>query len=122
MWPLDFGEHFLSKLTQYSKDGSLKWKVHDSSVSTSSAVLLRAEMNIAENDPKDTFIELEGFSKGVVIVNQHNLGRYWNTAGPQRRLFVPGVWLKHGVNEILVFEEYTVVDKASFHTTSGIIT
>lgn len=120
IWPLDFEDHFLSKLTQYSMDGSLKWKVLDPSVSATSPSLLRTEMIIDEQEPKDTFMELEGFGKGLVIVNQHNLGRYWNSAGPQQRLFIPGVWLNHGVNEILVFEEYTIGGIVSFHTTSGI--
>jgi len=43
--------------------------------------------------------------KGVVFVNGHNLGRFWNV-GPQQTLYVPGVWLKKGKNEIRVFEQY----------------
>lgn len=43
------------------------------------------------------------FGKGVVFVNGKNLGRYWNK-GPAGYLYVPGVWLKKGKNEIVVFE------------------
>ena len=54
------------------------------------------------NDIADTFIEFPG-KKGVVWVNGHNLGRYWNI-GPGNTLYVPAPFLKNGVNEIIVFE------------------
>jgi len=52
----------------------------------------------------DTFVETEGFSKGNVFINGFNLGRYWNTAGPQKTLYLPGPLLKKGKNEIVVLE------------------
>ncbi|XP_012499730.1 PREDICTED: beta-galactosidase-1-like protein 2 [Propithecus coquereli] len=55
-------------------------------------------------EPKDTFIKLEGWTKGVVFINGKNLGRYWNL-GPQETLYLPGPWLHSGTNEIVVFEE-----------------
>ncbi|MFT3677740.1 MAG: hypothetical protein QM781_17745 [Chitinophagaceae bacterium] len=51
----------------------------------------------------DTYFDLSGYSKGVVYVNGHNLGRYWSL-GPQYRLYCPASWLKKGVNEIVVFD------------------
>ena len=36
-------------------------------------------------------------------VNGHNLGRYWNI-GPQQTMYVPGVWLKAGTNEIVILD------------------
>ena len=51
----------------------------------------------------DTFIDLSGYQKGVVWVNGHNLGRYWDI-GPQKRLYCPALWLNHGANEIVVFD------------------
>ncbi len=51
----------------------------------------------------DTYFDLSNFSKGVVYVNGHNLGRYWNI-GPQQRLYCPASWLKKGNNEIIVFD------------------
>ncbi|WP_183558715.1 glycoside hydrolase family 35 protein [Mucilaginibacter sp. SP1R1] len=51
----------------------------------------------------DTYFDLSNYSKGVVYVNGHNLGRYWNT-GPQQRLYCPASWLKTGRNEIVVFD------------------
>ncbi|XP_053450976.1 beta-galactosidase-1-like protein 2 [Nycticebus coucang] len=55
-------------------------------------------------EPKDTFVKLEGWTKGVVFVNGENLGRYWKL-GPQETLYLPGPWLHSGTNEIVVFEE-----------------
>ena len=43
------------------------------------------------------YLDVKDFGKGYVWVNGRNLGRYWN-AGPQTRLFCPGVWLKKGNN------------------------
>ncbi len=54
--------------------------------------------------PADTFLRLDGFTKGVAFVNGFNLGRYWNTAGPQKTLYVPAPLLKVGHNELVVFE------------------
>ena len=54
------------------------------------------------DEPRDTFLVCPGV-KGVVWVNGHNLGRYWNV-GPTRTLYVPGCWLKRGANEVVVFE------------------
>uniref|UniRef100_A0AC11DRP9 Uncharacterized protein n=1 Tax=Ovis aries TaxID=9940 RepID=A0AC11DRP9_SHEEP len=52
--------------------------------------------------PKDTFMSLQGWTKGVVFINGQNLGRYWNL-GPQETLYVPGPWLKPGLNEVTSF-------------------
>ena len=51
----------------------------------------------------DTFLDMSQYSKGVVYVNGHNLGRYWNV-GPQQRLYCPANWLNKGNNEIIVFD------------------
>ncbi|MGZ3819406.1 MAG: glycoside hydrolase family 35 protein [Mucilaginibacter sp.] len=51
----------------------------------------------------DTYIDLSKYKKGVVWVNGHNLGRYWET-GPQKRLYCPANWLKKGINEVTVFD------------------
>uniref|UniRef100_A0A452FEM4 Glycoside hydrolase 35 catalytic domain-containing protein n=1 Tax=Capra hircus TaxID=9925 RepID=A0A452FEM4_CAPHI len=56
------------------------------------------------DSPCDTFVKLEGWEKGVVFINNQNLGRYWNV-GPQETLYLPGVWLDVGLNKIIVFEE-----------------
>lgn len=51
----------------------------------------------------DTFLDMEKWEKGCVFVNGHNLGRYWQI-GPQQTLYLPGVWLRKGINKITVFE------------------
>jgi len=51
----------------------------------------------------DTFIDMSNYTKGVVYVNGHNLGRFWDI-GPQKRLYCPAPWLKKGNNEIVVFD------------------
>lgn len=52
----------------------------------------------------DTFVRLDGFTKGCVYINGFNLGRYWNPAGPQKTLYLPAPLLKQGENEIVVLE------------------
>jgi beta-galactosidase len=51
----------------------------------------------------DTYLDMSGWKKGVVWVNGHNLGRYWDI-GPQKRLYCPAPFLKQGPNEIIVFD------------------
>ena len=77
---------------------------------------------VIEGTPKDTFLRLDGFTKGFVKVNGFNIGRYYNPAGPQKTLYVPAPLLRQGENEIVVFESdgYEVpviefVDKPVLH-------
>ncbi|MDP1889352.1 MAG: beta-galactosidase [Gemmatimonadaceae bacterium] len=51
----------------------------------------------------DTFIDMTGYRKGVVWVNGHNLGRFWEI-GPQFRLFCPASFLKSGRNDVVVLD------------------
>lgn len=51
----------------------------------------------------DTFLDMANWSKGMVWVNGHAIGRYWEI-GPQQALYVPGCWLKKGDNEIIIFD------------------
>ena len=62
------------------------------------------------NLSSDTFIDVSNFSKGIVWVNGHNLGRYWNI-GPQKRLFCPAPWLREGMNEIMILDLHLTVAK-----------
>lgn len=59
------------------------------------------EVEIAETG--DTFLDFEGFGKGCIFVNGHNIGRFWNV-GPQKRLYIPAPYLLVGINQIIVFE------------------
>jgi beta-galactosidase len=60
----------------------------------------RGTFDLAETG--DTFLDLGSWSKGTVWVNGHHLGRFWSI-GPQQTLYVPGPWLKHENNEVVVF-------------------
>jgi len=53
--------------------------------------------------PGDVFLDVSTWGKGMVWVNGHNLGRYWKI-GPQQTMYLPGVWLKKGVNEIIILD------------------
>lgn len=55
------------------------------------------------DEVKETFIDLEGFGKGVVFVNGHHCGRFYE-AGPTLSLYIPGSFLKKGINQIIIFE------------------
>ncbi|HEU4552079.1 MAG TPA: beta-galactosidase family protein [Chitinophaga sp.] len=53
--------------------------------------------------PGDTYLDMSAWGKGVVWINGHNLGRYWEI-GPQQTIYVPAEWLKQGVNQVAVLE------------------
>ena len=64
-------------------------------------VLFRGTFNL--DTPADTYIDMSGYRKGMVWVNGHNLGRYWDI-GPQTRLYCPASWLRAGNNEVRVLD------------------
>lgn len=53
---------------------------------------------------KDTFLSMDGWGKGVALINNFNLGRYWPTMGPLCNLYVPAPLLRHGENTVVIFE------------------
>ena len=67
-----------------------------------SPVFLKGHFAVSEK--ADTFVRLDGFTKGCVYINGFHLGRYWNTAGPQKTLYLPAPLLKDGENELVVLE------------------
>lgn len=72
-------------------------------ISTDAPAFYKGTLTIT-GAPCDTFVELPSFQKGVVIINGFNLGRYYNTAGPQKTLYVPAPILREGENEVIIFE------------------
>lgn len=52
----------------------------------------------------DVILDMRDFNKGFVVVNNFNLGRFWNI-GPQYSLYIPKELLKEN-NEIIVFDQY----------------
>ena len=97
MYPLPLNN--LSKLSFKEEKGE-----------TNTPVFLRGYLSV-DGEPADTFIRLDGMNKGVVFVNGFNLGRYFNSAGPQKTLYCPAPMLKSGKNEIIVFESDFVKDE-----------
>ena len=55
------------------------------------------------DEPADTFLRPEGFTKGFITVNGFNIGRYYEV-GPQKSFFVPASVLIKGNNEMVVFD------------------
>lgn len=65
-------------------------------------LFMRAVLTLNE-PPKDTFVKLPGFKKGVIFVNGRILSRYWEV-GPQKSAYLPAPFLKEGENEIIVLD------------------
>ena len=61
------------------------------------------DADFEEGTYTDTYLDFKGWGKGCVWVNGFNIGRFWDK-GPQRTLYIPGPLLKHGKNEIIIFE------------------
>lgn len=75
-------------------------------------VFLSASFTVAE--PADLFLDLTGFTKGIVLVNGFNLGRYWSR-GPASTLYVPAPLVREGENDLVILElQATTRDAASF--------
>ncbi|VDI59419.1 Hypothetical predicted protein, partial [Mytilus galloprovincialis] len=106
VYPLTFNRNFIHKI--YTND-----KYFPLSSLTKPPCLFRTNLKIEGPVPKDTFLQMEGWGKGIVFVNEHHLGRYWSI-GPQKTLFVPAPYLKAGYNSIIVFEEEKVGKYVSF--------
>lgn len=89
IYPLPLDEKFIASLQQKPVIDSLK------------GIFYKGNFNLAATG--DTYFDLSNYIKGVVYINGHNLGRYWNV-GPQFRLYCPASWLKKDNNEIIVFD------------------
>ncbi|MEG1311407.1 MAG: beta-galactosidase [Romboutsia sp.] len=61
------------------------------------------EYEFEVNELGDTFLNTEGFGKGVAFINGFNLGRFWDI-GPTNYLYIPAPLLKYGLNKIVIFE------------------
>ncbi|WP_329619545.1 beta-galactosidase [Streptomyces sp. NBC_01255] len=55
------------------------------------------------DEPADTFLHLDGWTKGLAWINGFPLGRYWSR-GPQTSLYVPAPVLRAGANDVTVLE------------------
>ncbi len=100
---LGYQHHFGWEMFPLPMDDLGGLKFTDAEGGCEGPVFLRGDLEI-EGEPADTFLRLDGFEKGFVTVNGINIGRYFNSAGPQKTLYVPAPYLKSGSNEIIVFE------------------
>jgi beta-galactosidase len=69
------------------------------------------------DDIGDTFLEVRSLRKGALWINGHNAGRFWDI-GPQHSLYIPGVWLRRGFNEIIALELFAHDHPPSIHGTT----
>lgn len=86
---------------KFPVDYSFQKSKNYSTVAKSGAGWYKATFNLKETG--DSYLDMSFWGKGMVYVNGHNLGRFWNI-GPVQTLYVPGVWLKKGDNEIIVMD------------------
>jgi len=89
IYPLPFDDQYIQNLKFTSSEASRP------------GVFFKGEFELANTG--DTYLDLGQWEKGVVWVNGHNLGRYWNI-GPQKQLYCPAPFLKKGKNEIVIFD------------------
>jgi beta-galactosidase len=82
-------------------DGKMLGGLKFSGAKSSGPAFWRATVNIEK--PGDTFLDLHSWGKGVVWVNSHCLGRFWNI-GPTQTAYTPGCWLRAGKNEIVILD------------------
>jgi beta-galactosidase len=85
----------------YSLPLEAPWKLAYTTAPCVGACFYRGSFNVTSL--ADTFLDTSTFTKGQVWINGHNLGRVWNV-GPQKALYLPGPWLRKGMNEVVVLD------------------
>ena len=63
----------------------------------------KLELVVTADNLKDTFLNMESWTKGVVWVNGINLGRYWAEEGPATTLYLPGSYHFLSIKSCLCF-------------------
>ncbi|XP_033107783.1 beta-galactosidase-1-like protein 2 isoform X3 [Anneissia japonica] len=106
IYPLEFKKPFIDEVMAADK-----WQ--DMRPEIKVPALYKGSFEIPNRTPKDTFLSMEGWNKGIVFINAFNIGRYWRI-GPQRTYYIPGPLLKAGRNEIVIFEQHQSAEKVSF--------
>lgn len=107
-------EIILSNWTMYSINDTIMEPMHRETLKENMTVL---EQSItAKNENKsyiiqyfglvnisyrqDSYIRMDDFDKGIVYINGINLGKFWQSQGPQKTLFVPKSCIIIGLNAI----------------------
>ncbi|KAG1668979.1 Beta-galactosidase [Nymphon striatum] len=75
-------------------------------ISTKVPAFYVSHFKLPRNQPNDTFLRMDGWFKGVAILNDFNLGRYWPVVGPQVTLYTPKILFKPypNVNTLIMME------------------
>lgn len=100
--PLEFKKPWNNALTYWNKVTKTK---------SLGPALYKAQLYV--ESPKDTFVDMQNWCKGIVIINGFVLGRY-SRIGPQQTLYLPAPFIQTGNNTIIVFEHYYGSDVISF--------
>lgn len=99
--------HLLQEnMTESAKWSFRPWTVpHESGrvVGKNMPAWYRSRFKTDEPD-RPLFLHVVGARKGQILLNGHNVGRFWTT-GPQEDYYLPGCLLKEE-NELLLFEEF----------------
>jgi len=103
IYALEFKSRWVKGLANWRPIGAEKVKA---------PALFRATLNIP-GTPAETFIDMSGWTKGIVFVNGFNLGRYFEV-GPQQTLYVPAALLTTGENTIIIFEQVLAGEAIEF--------
>ena len=93
------------KITPYAMDEKF---IKDQQLDLNKSVTNRNYCNFFKGnfelkETGDTYFNISNYTKGILYINGHNLGRFWKK-GPQQKLYCPASWLKKGSNEIIVFD------------------
>ncbi|XP_024084648.1 beta-galactosidase isoform X2 [Cimex lectularius] len=90
-YPLTFDN--ISRLDKYARGSIMSPSVNFPDPSPAFPAFYTGTLNLPEDEPaQDTFLDMTGWGKGVVFINNHNMGRYWHI-GPQRTLYIPKIYL-----------------------------
>ncbi|KAL1509805.1 hypothetical protein ABEB36_004486 [Hypothenemus hampei] len=75
--------------------------------------LYRVTFNVSSVPVRDTFVNVQFWTKGILIINGFVLGRIF-VVGPQQSLYLPAGLLQEGQNEIIVFEHFSAPTHLEF--------
>uniref|UniRef100_A0A0X3PRQ2 Beta-galactosidase n=2 Tax=Schistocephalus solidus TaxID=70667 RepID=A0A0X3PRQ2_SCHSO len=80
------------------------------------------EVPVTDERPQDTFAVLNGFTRGILMINDVVIGRYAPDAGPQISLYIPANALFLGTNTVKLLELSGLQEKCHKNGTSCTVT
>ncbi|WP_345947973.1 beta-galactosidase family protein [Mucilaginibacter sp. PAMB04274] len=106
------------KMYRFPMANSNAFRFIKATQSGNSPVMKKGNFNVSTL--ADTYLDMSKWGKGVVWVNGHNLGKYWNI-GPQQTIYVPKEWLKKGSNSIIVLDLLTYNEQKVVTTSKPVL-